>query len=99
MNNLKILDNPSASELSMIMACAGLSNNLSALKTLSTDGIQRSHMKLHAKNVASQAGIEPMYIDEVVDFMISVGTININTANQFLESKKLYNLLKNNKNT
>lgn len=84
-----MLDNPSASELSTILACVGLSNNFSALKALSTEGIQKSHMKLHAKNIASQAGIEPVHIDEVVDFMISIDKINSNTAKHYMESKKL----------
>jgi hydroxymethylglutaryl-CoA reductase len=39
----------SASELAMIIGCAGLASNLAALRALCTDGIQRGHMALHAR--------------------------------------------------
>lgn len=75
--------------MSVILACAGLANNFSALKALSTDGIQKSHMKLHGRNIAVQAGVDTNHIDEVVDFMNSVGIINISTAKKYLESKNI----------
>lgn len=48
---LKILKNPSAQKLSEIICAAGLAQNLSALKSLATDGIQKGHMRLHQKNL------------------------------------------------
>ena len=54
--NLAILGVNSAQELAGIMACAGLAQNLGALRALSTKGIQAGHMKLHAKNMAVSAG-------------------------------------------
>lgn len=56
--NLAILGVESAQELAGIMACAGLAQNLGALRALSTKGIQAGHMKLHAKNMAVTAGAE-----------------------------------------
>ena len=47
---LKILDNPNANELCEIIASVGLAQNLSALKALATEGIQKGHMGLHKKN-------------------------------------------------
>jgi len=56
--NLAILGVETAQELAGIMACAGLAQNLGALRALSTKGIQAGHMKLHAKNMAVTAGAE-----------------------------------------
>ena len=49
--SLKILGNPSSAELSNIMATVGLAQNLSAIRALSSEGIQRGHMSLHEKNL------------------------------------------------
>lgn len=54
--SLKILGVKTSRELSMVMAAVGLANNFAALKALSTVGIQKGHMKLHARNVAVMAG-------------------------------------------
>lgn len=48
---LKILGNPTSQELAGIMVSVGLCQNFSALRTLSTDGIQKGHMKLHARRL------------------------------------------------
>ena len=47
---LKLLGSPGASELAEIAVAVGLAQNLSALRALATEGIQRGHMGLHAKN-------------------------------------------------
>jgi len=49
--NLKILGEPSSAKLSVIMASAGLAQNLSALRALGCEGIQKGHMALHEKNL------------------------------------------------
>ncbi len=48
---LKLLNNPHARRLSQIMTAAGLAQNLSALRALATEGIQRGHMALHGRRV------------------------------------------------
>lgn len=48
---LKILSNPSGSELAQIVCCVGLAQNLAALRALATEGIQQGHMALHKKNL------------------------------------------------
>ena len=45
----KILGVSSANELSCIMAAAGLAQNFAAMRALVTEGIQKGHMKLHAR--------------------------------------------------
>ncbi len=61
--NLAILGVGSAQELAGIILCAGLAQNLGALRALSTKGIQAGHMKLHAKNMAVSAGAKGEEID------------------------------------
>ncbi|MFZ1401735.1 MAG: 3-hydroxy-3-methylglutaryl-CoA reductase, partial [Anaerolineae bacterium] len=53
---LKILGQPGARRLAEIMAAVGLAQNLAAIRALVTDGIQRGHMALHARQVALAAG-------------------------------------------
>jgi hydroxymethylglutaryl-CoA reductase len=67
--NLKILGNPGARALSEVMAAVGLAQNLGALRALATEGIQRGHMRMHARNVAVQAGALPHEVDLVVKAM------------------------------
>jgi hydroxymethylglutaryl-CoA reductase len=45
----------SAAELAMIAAAAGLATNLAALRALATEGIQRGHMALHHRAMASKS--------------------------------------------
>ncbi len=61
--NLAVLGVETAQELAGIMLCAGLAQNLGALRALSTKGIQAGHMKLHAKNMAVSAGAEGEEVD------------------------------------
>jgi len=65
--NLAILGVEGAQELAGIMLCAGLAQNLGALRALSTKGIQAGHMKLHAKNMAVSAGA----VGEEIDLLAS----------------------------
>jgi len=69
MTNLKLLGVESASELAGIMVCAGLAQNLGALRALSTSGIQSGHMKLHAENMALSAGAVGEEVGQVAEIM------------------------------
>jgi hydroxymethylglutaryl-CoA reductase len=82
---LKILGVNSAKELSEIMAAVGLAQNLAALRALVTEGIQRGHMKLHAKNLAIMAGATGDLIDKVVEKMIRDGKIRYDYAKELVE--------------
>jgi len=63
--NLKILQAPRARELAAIIAAVGLAQNLGAVRALATEGIQKGHMRMHARNVASTAGATPAQVPEV----------------------------------
>lgn len=66
---LKILDVKSAQELAEIAVAVGLAQNLGALRALATEGIQRGHMALHARNIALAAGAKGDEIDRIAKIM------------------------------
>ena len=72
---LKILGVASARELAEVMAAVGLAQNLSALRALTAEGIQRGHMALHARQVALAAGASPDQVDQVAAQLIGEGQI------------------------
>jgi len=82
---LKILGVKKASELAEIMAAVGLAQNLAALRALVTEGIQRGHMKLHAKNLAMMAGATGELIDIIAEQMVREGRIRFDHAKELVE--------------
>jgi hydroxymethylglutaryl-CoA reductase len=62
---MKILDNPSAKELMMYLAVAGLASNFGAVKALVSVGIQRGHMKMHLSNIMNQLNIPEEHRSEM----------------------------------
>ncbi|MCD6495659.1 MAG: hydroxymethylglutaryl-CoA reductase, degradative [Candidatus Aenigmarchaeota archaeon] len=83
---VKIMGIKSAKELAQIVASVGLAQNFAALKALATEGIQKGHMKLHARNIAIVGGAETKKeIDAVVSRMIAEKNISASRAKQILE--------------
>lgn len=82
---LKILGVKSASELACVIASAGLAQNLAAIRALSTEGIQKGHMKLHAKNIAVAAGATGKLVDIVSETMYKQSKISLDTARRILQ--------------
>ncbi len=87
---LKILGTQSAEELGRICAAVGLVQNLGALRALSTVGIVRGHMQLHAANLAIAAGADVHEISRVRDQLNEVlrtdKKINLTVAKEILEA-------------
>ncbi len=81
----KILGVSSAQELACVMAATGLAQNYSAIRALATEGIQKGHMRLHARNLAAAAGSAPGQIDEIVQKMIEEKKISLDRAKELLE--------------
>ena len=81
----RILGVRSARELAEVMCAVGLAQNFGALRALSTDGIQRGHMALHARSVAVAAGTPPAWFARVVDRLVQEGDIKIWRAKEILE--------------
>ena len=67
---LKLLNVKHANELAEICVCAGLASNLAAMRALATEGIQRGHMSLHARQIAMAAGAHGGEIDELARRMV-----------------------------
>jgi len=81
----KILGASSTQELACVMTATGLAQNYSAIRALATEGIQKGHMRLHARNLASVAGARPDQIDEIVQKMIEEKKISLDRAKELLE--------------
>ncbi|MFB5632080.1 MAG: hydroxymethylglutaryl-CoA reductase, degradative [Nitrosopumilus sp.] len=81
----KILGAESAKEMACIITATGLAQNFSAMRALATDGIQKGHMRLHARNLASAAGASTEQIDKIVSQMIEENNISVNRAKELLE--------------
>lgn len=73
-----------AAELAGITTAVGLAQNFAALRALATEGIQRGHMSLHARNVAATAGATPEEIPTVVVRLVDEGAVRIDRAEQVL---------------
>jgi len=81
---MKILNVKSANEFGEILAAVGLAQNLGALRALASEGIQRGHMRLHARNIAVQAGALKTNIDIVAEQMTKERKIRVDRAKEIL---------------
>jgi len=79
---VKVLGVSTADDLSRIIAAVGLSQNFAALRALATEGIQRGHMSLHARNLAVQAGARGDMIDAIAKKMVAEGRISQERAEE-----------------
>lgn len=85
----KIMNIKSSSELSMAMASVGLANNFAALKALSSEGIQKGHMKLHARNIAVLAGAKnSKEIDQLSEILAKENNFSLDFAKEKLKEIK-----------
>ncbi|MGX7112150.1 hydroxymethylglutaryl-CoA reductase, degradative [Gemella cuniculi] len=80
-----LLKNPNAKTLASIIVSVGLAQNLAALRALVGEGIQKGHMKLHAKSLAILAGATNDILDEVVDKLRKEKHMNLATAKKIVE--------------
>ena len=77
-----------AHELAEVIVSVGLAQNLAALRALATEGIQKGHMSLHARQVALAAGALASEVERVAQRMIDEGTIRIDRAQEILQEGK-----------
>jgi hydroxymethylglutaryl-CoA reductase len=85
---LKILGVESAQQLAEVIAAVGLAQNLAAMRALATEGIQRGHMSLHARQLAVAAGAEGDLIPRIVQTMIEEGSIRLERAKELVSELK-----------
>jgi len=81
---LKLMGVTRASELAEIIVSAGLAQNLAALRSLATEGIQRGHMSLHARQVAIAAGATGDLIDRLAQRLVDEKTVRIDRAEEII---------------
>ncbi len=82
--NVKILGVKTASELGEVMAAVGLAQNFAALRALASEGIQRGHMSLHARNIAVTVGAKGEEIDKIVKKLIAEKKVRMDRAAEIL---------------
>ena len=83
---LKVLGIQSAGELAQLMACVGLAQNLAAIRALSTHGIQKGHMRLHARQVALAAGAGEAEVQAIADRLVAEGNIRVERARELIKN-------------
>ncbi len=85
---VKILGVKSANEFGEVLAAVGLAQNLGALRALASEGIQRGHMSLHARNIAVMAGAQGKQIDVIAAKMVQERKIRVDRAKELLDKFK-----------
>jgi hydroxymethylglutaryl-CoA reductase len=83
---LKVMGVTSAGELAEVVASVGLAQNLAALRALATEGIQKGHMKLHARQIALSAGAEDEEVGPLARQLVEEGRIEVDRAREILAS-------------
>jgi hydroxymethylglutaryl-CoA reductase len=81
---LKILNQPNARRLAEIMVAVGLAQNLAAIRALATEGIQRGHMRLHARQMALAAGATGEQAQQIAGQLVREGNIREERARELL---------------
>jgi hydroxymethylglutaryl-CoA reductase len=83
---LKVLGVETAQELAEVTVAVGLAQNMAALRALATEGIQKGHMALHARNIAIVAGASGPEIEEVAAELARAHDVRVDRAKELLES-------------
>lgn len=82
---LRLMGVASAQELAEVTVAVGLAQNMAALRALATEGIQKGHMALHARNIAILAGAQGAQIEEVARALAASGNVSVDKARELLE--------------
>ena len=82
---VKMLGVKTASELAQIIAAVGLAQNMAAIKALATEGIQRGHMSLHARNLAATAGAKGEVLERIVKQMVAEKNVRLEYAQELMK--------------
>jgi hydroxymethylglutaryl-CoA reductase len=81
---LKLMGVKTAAELAQVIVSVGLAQNIAALRALATEGIQRGHMSLHARQVAIAAGATGEMIERVAAQMVADKVVRVDRAEEIL---------------
>ena len=86
---LKLMGVTTARELAEIIVAVGLAQNLAAIRALATEGIQRGHMSLHARQVAIAAGAQGEQINRLAEQLVEEKTVRIDRAEEIIKEWNL----------
>ncbi|MBF9052369.1 hydroxymethylglutaryl-CoA reductase, degradative [Roseobacter sp. HKCCD9010] len=81
---LDLMGVKSATELGQVIAAVGLAQNMAALRALATEGIQKGHMALHARNIAISAGATGADVDHIAATLAQEGDVSVARARALL---------------
>jgi len=81
---IKMMHVQSATELAEVTVAVGLAQNMAALRALSTEGIQKGHMALHARNIAILAGAKGKDVDRIAQDLAKSGEVTVDKAKALL---------------
>ena len=82
---IKMMGVKTASELAEVIVAVGLAQNLAAIRALATEGIQRGHMALHARQVAIAAGASGELVHLLADRLVQENAVRIDRAEEILK--------------
>ncbi len=86
--SLRLLGVKSAQELAEVTVAVGLAQNMAALRALATEGIQRGHMALHARNIAIVAGAEGAEIEAIAAELARTHDVRVDRARELLAERR-----------
>lgn len=85
---LKILGVGTAQELAEVAVAVGLAQNMGALRALATEGIQKGHMALHARNIAIVAGAADEEIEAIAAALAANHDVRVDRAREMLAAMR-----------
>ena len=86
--NVHLLGVKTAQELGEIIASVGLAQNFAALRALATEGIQRGHMSLHARNIAATVGATGDEVEQVAQLLVKERKVRMDRAKEILDEMR-----------
>jgi degradative hydroxymethylglutaryl-CoA reductase len=90
--SMMLLGNPSSNELGQLIASVGLASNFAAIRAMVSEGINKGHMGLHAKNIAVSAGVPSSIVSEVVEYMKQRGDISQKAALDYMSAHHIHTI-------
>lgn len=84
---LRLMGVTSAQELAEVTVAVGLAQNMAALRALATEGIQKGHMALHARNIAILAGAQGEQIEAIAKALAASGNVSVDKARELLDDR------------
>ncbi len=81
---MELLGDPHAEDLMQIAAVAGLANNFGALRSLTTKGIQKGHMKMHLLNILNNFGVTETEKHAAIEYF-KTRKVSFNAVEEFVK--------------